>query len=324
MHIGVDLMGSDSSPKALFEAIIKATTVFPDINLVVFITSSLFDQFHSEFQDNSIFNSARVKFEFVTSVIEREDDPLGAIRKKQNSSIVTGLKFLKKGSIDGFVSVGNTGALIAGAALYLTLSPGIKRPALLATLPTARGNVAMIDVGGNVSYKAGHLVQFAKLAVAYQKCCHGIESPRVGLLNIGVESKKGTSEVRKAYQLLQEMNQKGELVFEGNVEGKDVFSGNVDVLVTDGFSGNILLKTAEGLSRFILQKVRLLLGESVPEKVSEVMSQLDQFSDDRYNGAIICGVGNVVIKCHGKSSTQGFFNGIQRAIELIESNFVKN
>ena len=225
--------------------------------------------------------------------------------------------------MDGLVSAGNTGALIAGATLSLPLLPGIKRPALLATLPTEQGHVAIVDVGGNVSCKAYHLVQFAQLGAAYQRCCKGIEQPRVGLLNIGVESKKGTSEVRQAYQLLQTQAGFRGMQFVGNIEGREVFHGAVDVIVTDGFTGNILLKASEGASFFILQKVRQALINHFPEKVEAMFHDLHhQFDYEEYSGAIICGVDCVAVKCHGQTSPKGFLNGIKGAIQLVQNGFI--
>ena len=258
----------------------------------------------------------RLEFHLVSDVIGMQEEPLPAIRQKKNSSLLQGFKFLKKRYLDGFVSTGNTGALIAGATLFLPLLPGIKRPALLATLPTQHGEVAIIDVGGNVSCKAHHLVQFAQMGVAYQKCYRRIEKPRVGLLNIGSESKKGTSEVRQAYQLLQQHMDRGEFV--GNIEGKEVFLGTVDVLVTNGFVGNVLLKTAEGLAAFLLQKLQhLLLGQEAI--LANIQSQFDS---EEHQGAIVCGVEGVVVKCHGQSAQRGVFNGIKGAIQLVQSGLI--
>lgn len=324
MRIGIDLMGSDRSPAVLFKAIEQAAEEFPEVDLVVFITQASLDEILSHSSASFPLRKAHLEFQIVSDVIEMQDEPLLAIRQKKNSSLMLGLRLLRKRYLDGFVSAGNTGALIAGATLSLPLLPGIKRPALLATLPTEKGNVAIIDVGGNVSCKAYHLVQFAQLGVAYQRCCQNIEEPRIGLLNIGVESKKGTSEVRQAYQLLQELAQRGKLQFIGNIEGREVFQGAVDVLVTDGFTGNVLLKTSEGVSSFILHQFHEALQDIiVPEQRLAILRYLQhQFDYEEYNGAIICGVDCVAVKCHGQSSAKGLFRGIQGAIQLVQNGFI--
>jgi glycerol-3-phosphate acyltransferase PlsX len=323
LRIGIDLMGSDRSPAVLFKAVEQAAEEFPQVDFVVFITQAVLDEILLHRSAHLPSRPAHLEFHIVSDVIEMHDEPLIAIRHKKNSSLVLGFKFLRKRYLDGFVSAGNTGALIAGATLSLPLLPGIKRPALLAVLPTETGKVAIIDVGGNVSYKAYHLAQFAQLGVAYQRCSEGIEQPRVGLLNIGVESKKGTSEVRQAYQLMQAMAQREEMTFVGNVEGREVFQGAVDVLVTDGFTGNVLLKTSEGVSSFILRQLQGILQEIAPNHRQAILRHLQQkFDYEEYNGAIVCGVDCVVVKCHGQSSPKELLRGIQGAIRLVQNRFI--
>ena len=322
MRIGVDLMGSDRSPIDLFKAVELAAEEHPHVAFVVFLTQASLDELL--LNRGGVFppRVAHLEFQIVSDIIEMDDDPLSAIRQKKNSSLVLGLKHLRKRYLDGFVSAGNTGALIAGSTLLLPLLPGIKRPALLALLPTQKGCVAIIDVGGNVSFKSHHLAQFAQLGVAYQRCL-GVEKPRVGLLNIGVESKKGTSEVRQAYELMQQMSARGEILFEGNIEGHELFQGVVDVLVTDGFTGNVLLKTSEGVSSFILGQMEAVLKQVVPEQRRAVMNLLlPQFDYEEYHGAIVCGVDCVAVKCHGKSSAKGLLRGIQGAIRLVHNGFI--
>ncbi len=162
--------------------------------------------------------------------------------------MIRGIRNLKERDIDAFVTAGNTGALIAAATIILPMLPEVARPALMALLPTRKGLVTVIDVGGNVSVKAPQLVQFAKMGVAFQRTYRNCPNPTVGLLNIGAESKKGTPEHRQAYDALSEAPN---MTFIGNVEGREVFQGRVDVLATDGFTGNVFLKTSEGVSSFI-------------------------------------------------------------------------
>lgn len=311
-------MGSDRSPFVLFKAVEQAAQEFPEVIFVVFLTQEAFENIRQQ----SPPLPSSVEFYVASEVIDAQDDPLSAVRQKKNSSLVIGIKHLRKRLLDGFVSAGNTGALIAAATLSLPLLPGIKRPALLAVLPTKLGKVAIIDVGGNVSCKAYHLAQFALLGVAYQRCL-GIENPRVALLNIGVESKKGTSEVRGAYELMKTMNAKEEMVFVGNVEGREVFQGNIDVLVTDGFTGNILLKTSEGISSFIFHQLKANLQQIPSEQKDHFLHSFQsQFDYEEYPGAIICGVDCVAVKCHGQSSSKGFFRGIQGAVRLVQNGFI--
>lgn len=318
-------MGSESSPHILFESVLKAYQQLDGTDLIVFATPQVVDSLLTSFNPASFSSKApaRIQFQRVSEVIEMADAPLTSIRQKKNSSLVVGIKFLRKRQIDAFVSAGNTGALIASAALSLPLLPGIRRPALLATLPTKKGYVAVIDVGGNVSCKAQHLVQFAQIAAAYQRCAQGIAVPKVGLLNIGVESKKGSSELQQAYQTLQGLVS-DRMQFIGNIEGRELFQGKADVLVTDGFTGNVLLKTSEGIVFFILDHLKETLKDA-PEAIRKAVLKglQDQFDCEEYPGAIICGVDRVAVKCHGKTSVKGFFNGILGAADLVRQGFTE-
>ena len=181
----------------------------------------------------------------------------------------------------------------------------------------------MIDVGGNVSCKAHHLVQFADVERAVQRCSKGIAIPKVGLMNIGVESKKGTSELRQAFQVLQQFENSPKMKFEGNIEAREVLKGKVDVLVTDGFTGNVLLKSIEGVSAFILDHIWESCGVNASDKLKHSLHQLQShFRYDEYPSTVFCGVDGVVVKCHGNSSQKAFFNGIKGAVLLVQKKLV--
>lgn len=319
MRIGIDLMGSDNSPKILFEGVLRAAEEMPPSTVLVVIGT------HSALQTlPAIPNPPQGRIEYlpVSDAITMNDEPVLAISRKKGSSIVTGIRLLKRRQLDAFVSAGNTGALLASATLQLPRLPGIKRPALLVSLPTVTGSVAVLDVGGNVSCKAHHLVQFAHMGAAYQRCSEGIAKPTVGLLNIGAEPKKGTSVIREAYQLLS--CQPGpHMQFLGNVEGREVFQGKTDVLVTDGFTGNVLLKTAEGVSSFIFDYVQETISSAPTQMFEQALQNLRRyFSYAEYPGAFICGVEGVVMKCHGHSSSRAMLNGIKGAAHLVQNNVI--
>lgn len=206
-----------------------------------------------------------------------EDAPLAAIRSKRGSSLCIGIRMLKEGLLQAFISAGNTGALIACAKIELPELPGVERPALMTLLPTRLGEMAVLDVGANTTYKVKHLVQFAAMGVAYQKS-RGIEVPKVGLLNIGSEARKGTPELQLAYNELLALSKKknASFSFSGNIEGRDVFNGEIDVLITDGFTGNVFLKTAEGIAAVIMEELHSpLIQESSPQ-VKEILAHLQQ------------------------------------------------
>lgn len=301
-RIGVDLMGGDGSPVELFQAVVQAVDQLPAaFDCVAIATPEAASQ---------LCLVPRVTLQIADDFICMEDSPLYAVRTKKGASLVVGVQALRDRTLDALVSVGNTGALIASASLYLSKRHGIDRLALLAVLPTTKGMVAVLDVGGTVAGKAPQLVQFASMGASYLRSL-GVEKPKVGLLNIGTESKKGTHEHQRAFQMLQQVNEEFEFV--GNVEGREVFAGKVDVLVTDGFTGNVFLKTSEGVSAFILDFLRD--SSASPQLLHALHSQVDY---DRYPGAVVCGVDAVVIKCHGYSSAKALLNGILGAANLLE------
>lgn len=332
MRIGVDLMGSDSSPEVLFEAVLQmADRLGVASTLVVFATKEAVEALSAKaFPHLSKAGTARIEFHIAEEVIAMGDEPLYAVRHKKGSSLVLGVRLLKKRHIDALVCAGNTGALIASARLALPMLPGINRPALLAILPTQNGSVAVIDVGGNVSCKAHQLVQFAHMGAAYQRCMQGIELPKVGLLNIGIESKKGTLEIRQAYQILKDQSEElaalgllPKMAFLGNIEGREVFQGKVDVLVTDGFTGNVLLKTTEGAASFIFSYMQESIKMANSTSLQSTVLQVERyFNYAEYPGAIVCGIDGVAVKCHGNSSSQAMFNGIKGAVNLIKKDVV--
>lgn len=243
-----------------------------------------------------------------------EEHPLLALRKKRNASMSVGLRLLKEGEIDALVSAGNTGALVSSAKMILSTLKGILRPGLLTLMPTKKNPVAVLDVGANVQVKATHLVQFALMGAAYQKT-RGIAKPSVGLLNIGSEALKGTSEIRLAYHTLQTLPN-APFRFAGNVEGKEVFNGEVDVLVTDGFTGNVFLKTAEGIASLILDKIQTHIS---PAQIRQFQSL--HYSE--YPGALLAGVRGLVIKCHSYSTPRALTTAILGAIPLAKDTFVQ-
>jgi len=315
-------MGSDRSPHVLFDAVIQsAKQLDPSVELLVITTKECAESFASRVPTTS---AAKIEFYFAPDVINMRDEPLLAVRHKKGSSLVVGVKLLKKKALDAFVTSGNTGALITCATLMLPFFPGIRRPALLALLPTETGSVAVIDVGGNVSCKAHHLVQFAEMGLAFQSCHRGIEKPRIGLLNIGIESKKGTREVQQAYQVLKEKEEQGApLHFVGNVEGREVFQGKVDLLVTDGFTGNVLLKTSEGVASFILETIKRSLGPPLTHLQEHAFQQLQHhFNYAEHPGAILLGVEGIIIKCHGDATSKALLNSIKGAISFVEKKLV--
>lgn len=297
LKIGVDLMGNENAPHDLLD-VLKGTSWPSNVDLFAIGAPE--------------FAKMALPFHYVAApeVIGMEEHPLFALRRKKNASIPIGMRLLKEKKLDAFVSAGNTGALVSSAKMILSTLPKILRPCLIALMPTKKNLVAVLDVGANVEAKAAHLIQFASIGAAFQKT-RGIKHPTVGLLNIGSEPIKGTSELRIAYHELQKKSDS--FRFAGNIEGKTVFDGDVDVLVTDGFTGNVFLKTAEGIASLILDRIKL----------SSEVKKFHSLHYAEYPGALLAGIRGIVIKCHGYSTPKGFMNAVIGAIQLAKEGFVQ-
>lgn len=309
-------MGADTAPVLLFEGVVAAAAALGvNYTLVVYATPQVLAEIAS--QCKKVSNHATIEWDPCHEVIEMDEEPVVSVKKKQKASLVLGLRSLANRSIDAFVSCGNTGALVTASVLFLNKFPKILRPALIATLPSEKGPVVVIDVGGSTACKARNLVQFALLGAAYQRVIHGVNKPVVGLLNIGIESKKGRDEIREAYNQLETLASEGAIAFAGNVEGRDVFKGAVEVIVTDGFTGNVLLKTAEGTAAFVFDMLK-----ARHQKDSATLSFGKQLCEEQQCGALLCGVDRTVLKVHGNSSPQTLHRAILKAVSCVQSDSV--
>ncbi len=312
LSIGIDLMGSENSPQILLETAQSLAKSLPQNISLIAIGSPAFAKMTD------------LPYRIAAETIEMDDAPL-SIRHKKDSSLCVGMRMLKAGQIDALVSAGNTGALVISAKTTLSMMPGLLRPALLALMPTKKQSLAVLDVGANVECKSQHLIQFALIGSAYQRA-RGRPVPSIGLLNIGREAMKGTSELRLAYQELQRLSDLPNPFFRfaGNVEGKIVFNGDVDVLITDGFTGNVFLKTAEGLASLVLDRLHENLPKEILDQMQSELCDLQRHLHyAEYPGALLCGVRGIVIKCHGYSSPEAFASGIREAVRIASEGFLQ-
>ena len=301
MRIGLDISGGDFAPKATIDGALLAREVLSNDVTIVLLGDE--EMIRSEFAKRGKVLDG---FEVVHApeVITYHDHPTRAIPKKPNSSIAIGFDLLAKANLDVFASTGNTGAMLVGAMYKLNTVPGIIRPCITSTLPAMDGSQAiLLDVGSNADCKADVLYQFAVLGALYSQHVHGVENPRVALLNIGEEDSKGNLLTIAAYKLLSESD---ELNFTGNIEGRDLFTGVADVIVCDGFTGNIVLKEAEGI--YTLMRKRGIRDE-----------YFDRFNYENYGGTPILGVkGNAVIG-HGISNDIAIKNMLLHSYEVAAS-----
>jgi glycerol-3-phosphate acyltransferase PlsX len=322
--IALDAMGSDRAPKPEIEGAILAARQYGVRVLLVGPEVVV----KTELGRHSA--AARLPIEVVhASEIITMEDKVEAIRAKRDSSMRVGLRMVREGQANGFVTAGNTGAAMATAKVVLGAVPGVDRPALAAVFPTAPGNPAMLlDVGANVDCTPQNLEQFAVMGDIYFRAMFGdmfgkrpgTPGPRVGLLSIGEEESKGNDLTREAFLLLKQLP----LNFVGNVEGRDLYNGKVDVIVADGFVGNVALKISEGVANLVRTALKESLKATITRQVGALLSR-SAFTDFKkrldhteYGGAPLLGVKGVCIITHGSSNANAIKNAVRVAAEFSE------
>lgn len=262
-----------------------------------------------------------IKIVHSTQVIEMNEHPVDAIRKKKDASIMVAFDLVRRGEADAAVSAGNSGATLAAATRKLGRLEGISRPGIASIFPTLKKPVVLMDIGANVDCRPQHLFQFGVMAAAFSRI-NDVKNPRVGLLSIGEETGKGNSLIKETYPLLE----KSDLNFIGNVEGRDVFQGEVDVIVCDGFVGNVCLKVSEGLAEAAMQMLRDEIVKSFRAKIGYLLARhafkafKKRVDYAEYGGAPLLGIDGIGIVCHGKSSAQAIKNALLEAAKMARGN----
>ncbi len=319
-RIAVDAMGGDHAPQAPIAGALRALAELAPQHHIDLVgrSAAIEAELNTQLAPNAEFAELRSRLSIVDApdVIEMSDKPTVALRGKQQSSMVVGLRRVVDGLDQGFVSAGNTGAQMAASTVLFKLHPGLTRPAIGAMVPTAQQPVLILDAGANVDCSAEELVQFARIGDVYARHLLGRALPGIGLLSIGEEAEKGNSAVKEAHQLLR----KADLNFIGNVEGRDIPNGacdgsSLDVVVCDGFVGNVLLKFYESVAPFLIGVV----AQSVGLDTDTVTKGLKQLDVDEYGGAPLLGVRGVSIISHGSSSPRALKNAILMAFTASES-----
>ena len=316
--IAVDGMGGDHAPDVVVEGAILAAR---ELGVNVLLVGP-----ERELKSRLDKSARPTNIEVVnaTQVVEMDEHPANAVRQKPDSSMVVGVKQVREGRAQAFVSAGNTGAVMAAGLFELRRIKGVDRPALSGVFPTRKGGTLVIDIGANSDAKPEYLAQFAIMGSAYMQGVFGIERPRVGLLSNGEEDTKGSALVQAAHPRLRELP----INFIGNVEGKEIPSGDVDVVVCDGFVGNVVLKLSEGLAGTITGLIREEINASLISKLfavgvlpafRRVRTRLDYAE---YGGAPLLGLNGVCIVAHGRSNARAIKNAIRVAAQAVESDVV--
>ncbi|EPR44782.1 Phosphate acyltransferase [Desulfovibrio sp. X2] len=315
-RIAVDAMGGDFGPSVVLPGAIEAAR-HRNIRLVLVGDSA---RIEAELEKMDVSGLA-IEVVHATQMAEMTDKPTDVVRRKKDASIVVACRLVKEGHADGVVSAGHTGATLACGMFILGRLPGVDRPGLASIMPTEKKPMVLVDVGANTDVKAFHLFQFGIMADALCRNVLGFERPRVGLLSIGEEEGKGTTQVQEAYRMLRGSS----LNFVGNVEGRDIFKGDTDIVVCDGFVGNVCLKLSEGLAHSLGRLLKRELTSGFFSKVGTMFSigalrrfrRLLDYAE--YGGAPLLGLSAITIVCHGSSNAKAIMNAVDMAANFVAS-----
>lgn len=319
--IAIDAMGGDHGPSITVPAALDALSKHPNLHLILVGDT---DNLQQLLQNHS-YDTSRLRIQHASQRVEMDEPPSQALRTKKDSSMRVAINLVKESSAQACVSAGNTGALMATARFVLKTLPGIDRPAIVSTFPTANPSkdVRMLDLGANVDSTPENLVQFAVMGSVLASAVDNIENPKICLLNIGEEEIKGTELVKQTAKLLSDHK---EINYTGFIEGDAIFKGVTDVVVCDGFVGNVALKASEGVAVFMMDLIRTSFMCNPWTKVIGLLAKpilkkfIKRIDPARYNGATFIGLNGTVIKSHGGASAQAFVRAIEEAMIGAEKN----
>jgi phosphate acyltransferase len=313
LTIAIDAMGGDSAPDVPVGATLSLLRRRPELRAILV---GLADELDPLLAHRSASLRDRVVIQPASQVVAMDEPPGEALRRKRDSSMRISINLVHEGRAAACVSAGNTGALMATAKFVLKTLPGVDRPAIISAIPSLSGQTLMLDLGANTVCTARQLCEFAVMGDIVACDLHALQSPRIGLLNIGTEDIKGSTTLKRAHQWLRD----SKLNYVGFVEGTDIMSGHVDLVVTDGFTGNVALKTIEGTARMMAQVTREVIGRSLFSRVLALgatplfRSLAARIDPRRYNGASFVGLQGIVIKSHGGADETAFVHAIETAV----------
>lgn len=319
MNIMIDGMGGDHAPEEIVKGAVQAAK---EISGTVSIIGQE-DRINECLQALN-WNGDNIEVVNATEVISNNESPAMAVRKKKDSSISKGMRMLKEGEVDAFISGGSTGALLSAGLLILGRIRGIKRPAIAAFFPKIGMNDTslILDCGANAESRPEYLLQYGIMGSIFVEKVKGIENPEVMLLNVGAEEEKGDPLHKESFELLRN----ADINFKGNCEGRDVPFGCCDVVVTDGFSGNVFLKSSEGVALAVMKRIKQKMTEGLVAKAGALLSYnklkeiKKEFDYSEEGGAPILGLKGPVLKIHGSSKANAVYNAILKAVPYVEQD----
>lgn len=323
MKFIVDAYGADKGEEVVVRGLADALNLRSDLEIVLVGNVDVLDPILKKCS----YDKSRLEIVDAKDTITNDESPTMAIKTKKQSSMVVACELCRsRDDVSGIISAGCTGALLTGAILKIGRIPGVLRPALSPLIPVGTGRyVALCDSGANVDCKPEYLAQFALMASGYVKAIVGTQNPRVALVSVGEEDKKGNDLTHAAFDLIK----KSSLNFVGNMEARYALSGDYDVLVCDGFVGNVLLKSIEGTALYVMKLLKNEINQSCKAKIG-AMFMKDAFVNlkntmdyQKVGGACFLGIKKIVVKAHGSSSAEAICASIITACKLKEKNFVE-
>ena len=321
MRIVVDAFGGDNAPLEIVKGSSEASTQL-GVEITLTGNKKIIENIIS---DNNLKFFGDLTIVDTDDVISMHDDPTTILKAHSNSSMALAFKELCENRADAFVSAGSTGAIVVGGTLIVKRIKGIKRPALGGLIPSPNGHYMLLDMGANAECRPEMLAQFGIMASVYLENVEGIASPKIGLLNIGVEDTKGDELRTEAYKLLKE----APINFVGNVESREMPKGICDAVITDGFTGNIALKLIEGTSITLFKMIKQVLSKNLFNFIAAAILKKDLYSlkammdSSEVGGDTLLGVSKPVIKAHGSSNSKAIKNAIKQAKIFTEKNVIK-
>jgi len=325
MKIAIDAMGGDFAPDQVVRGSVEAVKADQEIEVVLVGDEA---KIQEVLRSCGSWDKKRVHLRHASDVIEMNEHPGVAVRRKKDSSLVVATKLVKDGECDAVLSAGSTGAAVAAALFGLGRIPGIDRPTIATPIPNVNGVTLLLDSGANVDSKPQQMVQSAIMGSLYAQYVMGIAEPRVGLLNIGEESTKGNEQALAVYPLLEKLTS---INFIGNAEGRDIPKGTVDVVVCDGFVGNVVLKFGEGLAKTLFKMIKEAIKEYgfmakfgaflLAPALKKLRKRVDA---SEYGGAPLLGVNGCYIICHGSSSAKAIKSAIGVAKGYVNTKVLEH
>lgn len=309
----LDAMGGDNAPHEIVKGAVDALNRESSIHIFLTGREEAIKSELAKYQ----YDTGRIEIVNATEVIDTAEAPVNAIRRKKDSSIVVGMKMVKAGEADAFVSAGSSGAILVGGQTIVGRIRGVERPPLAPLIPTEKGVSLLVDCGANVDARPSHLVQFAKMGSIYMENVLGIKNPTVGIVNIGAEEEKGNALVKETFPLLKEEES---INFIGSVEAREIPHGQADIIVCEAFAGNIILKLFEGVGMTLISQIKRGMMSSLRTKIGALLVKpalketLKTFDTAEYGGAPLLGLNGLVVKTHGSSKAKEISNTLVQCV----------